>query len=87
MPFPPNAAEMIRAKLDASLLPSKITGKMYAGFGTHRPCDGCETAILRTQVEYEFDDPEGRTFRFHLGCAGLWEAALRRLGIDPRDST
>src|SRR5262245_15918943 len=67
MPFPPNAADLIRAKLDAGILPSKVVGRMYAGYGDGNRCDGCETSILRAQVEYEFDSPEGSTFRFHLG--------------------
>jgi len=87
MPFPPHAADMIRAKLDAGILPTKIGGKMYAGYGRHAPCDGCETPILPAQVEYEFNSPEGTTVRFHLGCAGLWEAVLRQRGINPRDNS
>jgi hypothetical protein len=77
---------MIRAKIDAGALPTKIAGKMYAGFGTELACDGCETPILPAQVEHEFEAPDGRTVRFHVGCAGLWEAALRRLGVNPRSA-
>src|SRR5215813_14755361 len=85
MPFPPKAAERIAANLDAGLLPTRIHGKLYAGFGSGHLCAGCATPVLRAQVEYEFEDAEGRTFRFHLGCEGLWEAALLRRGLKPRD--
>ena len=81
MPFPPDAPKKIRAKVDAGDLPREAPGKMYAGFGTGEPCDGCETPILPAQVEYEFETAGGRVIRFHLGCAGLWEAYRRRLGL------
>jgi len=53
---------------------------MFAGFGTGKLCDGCDTRILPAQVEYEFEATDGRVIRFHLGCAGLWEAYRRRMG-------
>ena len=85
MPFPPGTAEKISAKLDAGTLPREVEGKMFAGYGTGHPCDACETTIANTQVEWEFDSPDGRTVRFHLGCAGLWEAERRRRGwLKPR---
>jgi hypothetical protein len=31
-------------------------------------------------MEYEFEAPDGRAIRFHVGCAGLWEAERRRRG-------
>jgi len=54
---------------------------MYAGFGTGVPCVACDVPILSAQVEYEFETADGRTFRFHLGCAGFWEAERRRRGL------
>jgi hypothetical protein len=34
-------------------------------------------------VEYELNYPdEYRTFRLHLGCAGLWEAVRLTRGLD-----
>jgi hypothetical protein len=53
---------------------------MYAGYGKGYRCDGCESTILPAQVEYEFEAENGRVIRFHLGCAGLWEAERRRRG-------
>jgi hypothetical protein len=39
---------------------------------------GASPPIVPAQVEYEFIVGDGRTIRFHLGCAGLWEAERRR---------
>ena len=80
MPVPPEAAQNIRRKLDAGLLPREVVGKMFTGFGHNKRCDGCEMVILANQVLHEFDTPDGRIVRFHLGCAGLWEAERRRRG-------
>ena len=80
MPFPFNAPKLIREKMDLGVLPSDKPSKMYAGHGTGEPCEGCETPIVPAQVEYEFEAPDGRAIRFHLGCAGLWEAERRRRG-------
>jgi hypothetical protein len=48
-----------------------------------RFCDGCETTILPAQVEYQFETTtaDERVIRFHLGCAGLWEAYRLRIKI------
>ena len=87
MPTSSNAA-LIRAKIAAGTLPTRISGKLYARNGSGRPCDGCDTPILPAQVEYEFrDGVDAPGVRLHLGCVGLWEASLRRLGINPRDSS
>ena len=75
-----NIGDLIRAKLDSGTLPDQAPGKMFAGYGNDRSCSACETPILRSQVEYEFDTPGGVTIRFHLGCAGAWEAERRRRG-------
>ena len=80
MPFPADAPKMIREKIDAGDLPRDTPEKMYAGFGKGSLCDGCETPILPTQVEYEFEAAGDRVIRFHLGCAGLWEAYRRSRG-------
>jgi hypothetical protein len=82
MPFPLDATQKIREKMDAGVLPRDAPPKMYAGYGKGEPCAGCETPILPAQVEYEFEAGDGRTIRFHLGCAGLWEAERRRRGLN-----
>ena len=81
MPFPPDAAEKIRTRLDQGILPRDAPAKMWVGFGTYRPCSACDEKIFPAQVEYEFvDASDGLNIRFHLGCAGLWEAERRRRG-------
>ena len=80
MPFSPHAAQMIRDKMDSGALPREAPSKMFAGFGNGDSCDGCETPILPAQVQYEFDAGDGRVIKFHLGCAGLWEAYRRVRG-------
>ena len=80
MPLPPDAPKKIRDKMDAGELPREASSKMYAGFSKGNVCDGCETPILPAQVEYEFEAADGRVIRFHVGCAGLWEAYRRRMG-------
>lgn len=79
MPFPARAVTLIRERLDAGQLPTTVPPKMWAGFGSGEPCDGCDEPILRAQVGYEFE-ADGRTIRFHQACAGLWEAESRRRG-------
>jgi hypothetical protein len=78
MPFPPQAAKLIRDRLNSGRLPCGVPTRMWAGFGTGQSCDGCDEPIVPAQVEYEFIVGDGRTIRFHLGCAGLWEAERRR---------
>jgi hypothetical protein len=81
---PPKATDVIRRKLDAGTLPSRIQGSVYVGYGNGRRCDGCDTRITSAQIEHEFDAADGRVVRFHIGCASLWLAALLRLGINPQ---
>ena len=82
MPFPPHAPKMISDKLDDGRLPRTVTGRMYARFDGGQICEGCETSILRNQVDWEFEveGERGRSIHFDLGCAGLWEAERRKRG-------
>jgi hypothetical protein len=52
---------------------------MYAGYGDGHICDACGETIDRTQGEYEATYDDGRAYRLHLACAGLWEVEQRRL--------
>jgi hypothetical protein len=81
----PSLRDVIRRKLDDSTLPSDgPPGTINAGHGSGKTCDACGDPIEPTQVEYEMNYPqERRTFRFHLGCAGLWEAGRLKGGLDP----
>jgi len=86
MPFPPNASKRIHDKLNAGALPHEPPVKIYAGFGKGELCDGCDAPIFPAQVEYEFDAGDDRVIRFHLGCAGLWEAYRRVRGWSKRSA-
>jgi hypothetical protein len=80
MPFPSDAPQKSRDRLDAGTLPTELPPKMYAGYGQGEPCCVCDEPIHKAQVEYEMDYGGDRIFRLHLGCAGLWEAECRRRG-------
>jgi hypothetical protein len=86
MPFPPEVPKKIRDKLDLGTLPREAPAKMYVGYGKGEPCAGCETPILPAQVEYQFDSADGCTWRFHIGCVGLWDAERRRRGWNRPDT-
>jgi hypothetical protein len=69
-----NTRASIQQRLDSGALPRTPPTRMFAGRGTGAKCDGCGDQIRPEQVEYEFFDAKGgRTFRMHLGCAGVWE--------------
>jgi hypothetical protein len=72
----------IRAALDAGTLPLVRPPKMFAGYGTGGGCAACGDTIRLGQVEYELSYRDGRAFHLHLGCAGLWDAELRRRGVE-----
>lgn len=82
MPFPflRKAADTIRERLDTGFLPTDAPQKMYAGYGHYEICAGCDDPILPSQIAYEMAYGDDRSFTFHLGCAGLWEAECRRRG-------
>jgi hypothetical protein len=76
---------VIRRKLHDGALPINAPrDKIYAGYGSGAVCDACGDPIHPAQVEYELNYPEEhRTFRLHLGCAGLWEAVRLTRGLAP----
>jgi hypothetical protein len=80
----PNLRDVIRRKLDDGSLPTeRPEHKIYAGYGSGATCDACGDPIQPAQVEYELNYPdEHRTFRLHMGCAGLWEAMRLKRGLD-----
>jgi hypothetical protein len=75
---------MIRRKLHDGALPSDPPrDKIHTGYGKGATCDACDDLIQPAQVEYELNYPDkARTFRLHLGCAGLWEAVRLMRGLD-----
>ena len=78
MPIPAGYPQRIRDKLDTGALSREAPETIFSGFGSGQLCDGCDTPILAAQIEYQFEAPGNRMIKFHLGCAGLWEAYRRR---------
>ena len=74
-------AERISTKFDTGDLPRIGPRRMWASFGDNNACDGCGRAILKTDIEYEFNLGDKQTCRFHISCAGLWQAELQRRGL------
>lgn len=74
----PPIAAMIAQKLATGTLPLEASAKTMETHGEGARCSGCEARIVRAQVQYEVDQ-DGQTYRFHLGCFGLWETKRRRL--------
>jgi len=80
MPSAPDAAEKIREKLAAGTLPHDAGGTTFAGYGTGRLCDGCDTPILAVEMEYEVEARDRRSIRFHVRCVLLWQMYRRQRG-------
>jgi hypothetical protein len=78
MPITAEARQRILANLHARRLPLDEPRRMYAGYGQGRVCEGCGEDIGPTQVEYEAIYEDGRAYRVHLACAGLWEVERSR---------
>jgi hypothetical protein len=81
------ARERIRDRMDAGELRSVESLRLWGGFGTGNPCDACGEPVQRSQMEHEYRLHEkyrlhdGTTaFRFHVACADLWRAELKRRG-------
>jgi hypothetical protein len=85
MPAEISIAQPIRERLDAGALLRIGPKKMWGGFGNRNISDGCGEFILTTEVEYEVNIDDDVTYRFHIACAGLWQAELRLRGWDKLD--
>jgi hypothetical protein len=78
--------DVIRDKLDAGLLPRQPAQTASRAYGDGQPCSACGVTILPVQAKYELDLHDGSTtYRFHLGCYGLWQAECRRRGWRRKD--
>jgi len=76
-------ADKVRSKLRTGALPRDEPLKLWTGYGTEQKCVCCDAPILRRQVEYEPEMPDGRRFKMHIGCHGLWVAERMRCGSVP----
>ena len=70
MPFPRDAPNMIRGKLDAGSLPRGTPVKMWTGHGHGNVCDGCEQAIGRIQAAFRLRR-EREHWQLYRQLAGL----------------
>ena len=75
---PEGRDKVIRDRLDAGVLPRAEPLKVWIGYGSDRPCDGCGQPIRPAQMEYHADYGPAFTVRFHLGCYEVWNAARAR---------
>jgi hypothetical protein len=67
------ASQRIRDKLCRGIPPNVAPVKTWAGYGTGLSCDGCELSIGSTEAEHEVELESGRTLRFHVARASLWQ--------------
>jgi hypothetical protein len=56
---------IIRARLEAGLLPTALPLHSWAAHGLDKPCDACNSLIERDDTEFELDFPTVGTLRFH----------------------
>jgi hypothetical protein len=47
-----------------------------AGAGTGRVCALCNEPVVSEEIEYEIEEPGGRSFQFHMRCHAVWQLAL-----------
>jgi hypothetical protein len=55
-------------------LPVSHDTKLYVGHGTNTVCAGCDDEITGKEMEYETDQTETLTLRFHRGCYDAWKS-------------
>jgi hypothetical protein len=54
-------------------LPESIDAKLYGGYGTNAICSGCDEKITAGDVEFETDQTDAITLRFHAECYRVWK--------------
>jgi hypothetical protein len=85
---PPGGGDLvglIRAKLDAGLLPRQLSRLATRGHGADTPRSGCGSTILQAKAQYELESHGGArqgwaTYRLHVGCYKGWAAECRQQG-------
>ena len=58
-----------------------MPAKIQVLFGDGRACSACDEPLLNAQTRYEFELPGFGTFSFHVGCFGLYIAALHTAAL------
>jgi hypothetical protein len=72
---------VIRRKLANGRLPTNAPIELEVHRGTGAMCDACGGRISATDIEHEFNDDDGHSFRLHFDCAAEWTAVRRECGL------
>ena len=65
--------EVVRAKLNAGVLPLEDPMRRRAGFGSGKQCSLCEQPIQSSHTEYELRYDNRESLQFHVVCHDLWD--------------
>lgn len=71
-------ATVIQSKVFAGNLPKDAPARVWAGYGTGKKCDACDLITTKSDIEYEVDMADRRTFVFHAACLNLWHQERAR---------
>ena len=64
---------LTRDRLERGELPREKCVVTWLGPGVDQPCALCTRSIPRMEIEYECEQPSGRTLRFHQACFAIWD--------------
>jgi hypothetical protein len=67
---------LAQKRIMTGALPYLTPKRVWAGSGAGEPCSLCGKDIELKEVEYEIEEANGRTLRFHLRCHAIWQLAL-----------
>jgi len=71
-------SEIVRAKLNAGILPLEDPVRRWAGFGSGKQCSLCEQPIQPSHTEYELRFENREALQFHVVCHDVWDGERRR---------
>jgi len=81
-----NLVDVIRSRVLSAQLPRYLNSRVFAGLGDGDVCVCCDTAIERSELEYELEigpeDDSAPPCVMHLQCYQLWFGVLRSLEIE-----
>ena len=75
-------------RVQRHLLPATTRVPLWAGPGSGGACSLCGEPLSPVEIEYEIEEgvcENRRTFRLHIRCHAVWEAALREHSADVID--
>jgi hypothetical protein len=67
---------LARERIETGELPRDVGKSIWAGDGKGDTCVLCNRPVVAKQIEFEVEDPGGRSFRFHMRCHAIWQLAL-----------